>query len=46
MDPGGTILAGPDGPAGLASTFACFASDESSYVTSEMLGVTGGRPVS
>ena len=33
-------------PAELAPTYVFFASQESSYITGEMLGVTGGNPVS
>jgi NAD(P)-dependent dehydrogenase (short-subunit alcohol dehydrogenase family) len=32
-------------PAEVAPTYVFFASQESSYITAEMLGVTGGRPV-
>ena len=33
-------------PAELAPAYVFFASQESSYVTAEMLGVTGGNPTS
>ncbi len=32
-------------PAEVAPAFVFFASQDSSYITAEMLGVTGGQPV-
>jgi hypothetical protein len=32
-------------PAELAPAYVFFASQESSYITAEMLGVTGGSPI-
>ena len=39
-----TPLGRPGQPAELAPAYVYFASQESSYVTGEILGVTGGRP--
>jgi NAD(P)-dependent dehydrogenase (short-subunit alcohol dehydrogenase family) len=33
-------------PAELAPAYVFFASQESGYITSEVLGVTGGKPIS
>jgi NAD(P)-dependent dehydrogenase (short-subunit alcohol dehydrogenase family) len=35
----------PDQPAELAPLFAFLASDESSHITGEFVGVTGGKPL-
>jgi NAD(P)-dependent dehydrogenase (short-subunit alcohol dehydrogenase family) len=43
---GNTPLGRVGQPAELAPAFVFFASAESSFITGEMLGVTGGRPVS
>lgn len=39
-----TPLGRPAQPAELAPAYVFFASQESSYVTGEILGVTGGKP--
>lgn len=41
-----TPLGRPGQPAELASAYVYFASPESSYTTGEVLGITGGKPVS
>jgi len=41
-----TPLGRPGQPAELAPAYVFFASQESSYITSEVLGVTGGKPIS
>jgi NAD(P)-dependent dehydrogenase (short-subunit alcohol dehydrogenase family) len=42
---GNTPLGRPAQPAELAPAYVFFASQESSFVTGEVLGVTGGRPI-
>ena len=41
-----TPLGRPGQPAELAPTYVFLASQESSYITGEIIGVTGGRPIS
>jgi NAD(P)-dependent dehydrogenase (short-subunit alcohol dehydrogenase family) len=41
-----TPLGRPGQPAELAPAYVFFASQESSYITAEVLGVTGGKPIS
>jgi hypothetical protein len=36
----------PGQPAELAPTFVFLASQESSYISGEIIGVTGGKPIS
>ena len=44
---GESVPLGPSGqPAEVAPAYVFFASQESSYITTEMLGVTGGTPTS
>lgn len=40
-----TPLGRPGQPAELAPTYVFLASQESSYITGEIIGVTGGRPI-
>jgi NAD(P)-dependent dehydrogenase (short-subunit alcohol dehydrogenase family) len=40
-----TPLGRPGQPAELGPVYVFFASQESSYVTGEVLGVTGGKPM-
>lgn len=42
----GTPLGRPGQPAELAPTYVFLASQESSYITGEIIGVTGGNPIS
>ena len=42
----GTPIGRPGQPAELASTFVFLASQESSYITGEVIGATGGKPIS
>ena len=41
-----TPMGRPGQPAELAPTFVFLASQESSYITGEIIGVTGGEPIS
>jgi NAD(P)-dependent dehydrogenase (short-subunit alcohol dehydrogenase family) len=41
-----TPLGRPGQPAEFAPAYVFFASQESSYITAEVLGVTGGKPIS
>ena len=42
---GDTPLGRPGQPAELAPAYVFFASQESSYITGDRIGVTGGRPL-
>lgn len=42
----GTPMGRPGQPAELAPTFVFLASQESSYISGEIIGVTGGKPIS
>jgi NAD(P)-dependent dehydrogenase (short-subunit alcohol dehydrogenase family) len=41
-----TPMGRPGQPAELAPTFVFLASQESSYISGEIIGVTGGKPIS
>jgi NAD(P)-dependent dehydrogenase (short-subunit alcohol dehydrogenase family) len=41
-----TVFERPAQPAELAPVFVFLASQESRYITSEVIGVTGGKPIS
>jgi NAD(P)-dependent dehydrogenase (short-subunit alcohol dehydrogenase family) len=41
-----TVFGRPAQPAELAPLYVFLASDESRYITGEIIGITGGKPIS